>query len=132
MVVGAHKLHGKCTTRQAHTQQAPPSRPYRGEASYTRPDVAYAVGYLCRAMAKPTPELQACAERVLMYLGRTRELGLRFERSDTRLHADDSIWLQCCVIMYCNVLIYTIDTYYMTADAQSIRGGLPKEHGSLS
>ena len=82
-------------------------------------------------MAKPTPELYACAERVLMYLGRTRELGLRFERSDTRLHADDS-WLQCCVIMYCNVLIYTIDTYYMTADAQSIRGGLPKEHGSLS
>ena len=86
MVVGAQMLHGKCTTRQAHTQQAPPSRPYRGEASYTRPDVAYAVGYLCRAMAKPTPELQACAERVLMYLGRTRELGLRFERSDTRLH----------------------------------------------
>ena len=31
MVVGAHKLHSKCTTRQAHAKQAPPSRPHRGE-----------------------------------------------------------------------------------------------------
>ena len=83
----ARQVHHASGTHTA-SPQAPPSRPYRGEASYTRPDVAYAVGYLCRAMAKPTPELQACAERVLMYLGRTRELGLRFERSDTRLHAD--------------------------------------------
>ena len=28
---GAQKRHSKGTTRQAHTQRAPPSRPYRGE-----------------------------------------------------------------------------------------------------
>ena len=48
-------------------------------ATFTRPDVAYAVGMLCRAMAKPTPALMAAAQRVLMYLYRTRELGLRYE-----------------------------------------------------
>ena len=31
----------------------------------TRPDVAFAVGYLCRAMSKPTPELYDDALRVL-------------------------------------------------------------------
>ena len=29
----------------------------------TRPDVAYAVGMLCRSMARPTPELYESAER---------------------------------------------------------------------
>ena len=44
----------------------------------TRPDIAFAVGYLCRAMAKPTPELHDAALRVLEYLYRTREIGLRY------------------------------------------------------
>ena len=48
-------------------------------ATNTRPDVAYPVGMLCRAMGKPTPELYIAAERVLCYLHRTRELGLRSE-----------------------------------------------------
>ena len=44
--------------------------------SNTRPDVAYAVGQLCRVLARPTPELLACAERVLCYLYRTHQIGL--------------------------------------------------------
>ena len=44
----------------------------------TRPDIAFAVGYLCRAMAKPTPELHDAALRVLEYLYRTRDIGLRY------------------------------------------------------
>ena len=44
----------------------------------TRPDVAYAVGMLCRAMGKPTAELHLAALHVLCYLYRTRELGLRY------------------------------------------------------
>ena len=40
----------------------------------TRPDVAFAVGCLCRAMSKPTDELYADAFRVLYYLERTKDL----------------------------------------------------------
>ena len=59
----------------------------------TRPDVAYSVGMLCRAMAKPTPELQAAALRVLGYLYRTRELGLRYEANRLPLAGmTDSDW----------------------------------------
>mmetsp|Transcript_44916 Transcript_44916/g.111832 ORF Transcript_44916/g.111832 Transcript_44916/m.111832 type:complete len:121 (+) Transcript_44916:864-1226(+) len=34
----------------------------------TRPDIAYSVGMLCRAMGKPTPRLYECALQVLYYL----------------------------------------------------------------
>ena len=51
----------------------------------TRPDVAYAVGMLCRAMGKPTPELYLDALRVLYYLHHHREIGLRYEASDLDL-----------------------------------------------
>ena len=44
-------------------------------------------------MARPTPELLEAAQRVLRYLYRTRDLGLRYERSDTPLHGyTDSDW----------------------------------------
>ena len=44
-------------------------------------------------MARPTPELLEAAQRVLRYLYRTRDLGLRYERSDTPLHGySDSDW----------------------------------------
>ena len=43
----------------------------------TRPDVAYAIGMLCRSMARPTPELYEDALRVLYYLHYTADLGLR-------------------------------------------------------
>ena len=62
-------------------------------ATNTRPDVAYSVGMLCRAMAKPTPELMAAAQRVLMYLYRTRELGLRYECDKSDVYGmTDSDW----------------------------------------
>ena len=62
-------------------------------STHTRPDIAFAVGMLCRAMAKPTPALLDDAKRVLMYLGRTRELGLRYTASDRALYGmTDSDW----------------------------------------
>merc|ERR1711965_526373 len=48
---------------------------------------------LCRAMAKPTPELFGAAVRVLEYLHRTRTLGLRYEATTQRLDGySDSDW----------------------------------------
>ena len=62
-------------------------------ATHTRPDVAYAVGLLCRAMARPTPALFTAARRILFYLYRHRSLGIRYEASDQRLHGfTDSDW----------------------------------------
>ena len=62
-------------------------------ATNTRPDVAFAVGMLCRAMSKPTPALYAEAERAMRYLLRTRELGLRYQASRTPAHGySDSDW----------------------------------------
>jgi len=62
-------------------------------ATNTRPDVSFSVGYLCRAMAKPTPELFAAALRVLGYLNRTKHLGLRYQASAKELYGmSDSDW----------------------------------------
>ena len=62
-------------------------------ATNTRPDICYAVGMLCRAMSRPTPELLVAAERVLGYLIRTKHIGLRFEASERPLHGySDSDW----------------------------------------
>ena len=48
---------------------------------------------LCRAMAKPTPALMAAAQRVLMYLYRTRDLGLRYECDKSNAYGmTDSDW----------------------------------------
>eukprot|EP00965_Chrysotila_dentata_P235252 6200642-Pleurochrysis_carterae.AAC.1 len=47
----------------------------------TRPDVAYAVGMLCRAMSCPTESLMLAAQRVLFYLGRHANVGLRYRQS---------------------------------------------------
>eukprot|EP00965_Chrysotila_dentata_P168022 5548461-Pleurochrysis_carterae.AAC.1 len=58
-----------------------------------RPDAAYAVGMLCRAMSCPTDELLAAANRVLMYLSHHRSLGLRFAKSSLPLAGySDSYW----------------------------------------
>ena len=60
----------------------------------TRPDVAFSVGYICRAMSKPTDDLYADALlRVLRYLERTEDLGLTYEGDDLALHGmTDSDW----------------------------------------
>eukprot|EP00966_Prymnesium_polylepis_P264788 6116869-Prymnesium_polylepis.1 len=44
----------------------------------THPDVTFAVGMLCRAMGKPTPELYLQALRVLYYLHHHQHVGLRY------------------------------------------------------
>jgi len=59
----------------------------------TRPDIAYSVGMLCRAMSKPTPQLMEDAMRVLGYLYRTRSIGLRFKSDGKAVRGmSDSDW----------------------------------------
>jgi hypothetical protein len=59
----------------------------------TRPDVAYAVGMLCRSMARPTPELHEDALRVLYYLHYTADLGLRYQADNRDVGGmSDSDW----------------------------------------
>ena len=54
-------------------------------ATNTRPDIAYAVGMLCRAMARPSPDLMDAALRVVAYLHHHRHIGLRYDCSDSPL-----------------------------------------------
>ena len=62
-------------------------------ATNTRPDIAYAVGMLCRAMGKPSTELFEAAERVLGYLYRHKDVGLRYERDQRPLSGmSDADW----------------------------------------
>ena len=59
----------------------------------TRPDVAFSVGLLCRAMGRPTPELYEAALRVLFYLHHHRHVGLRYEADKVDLAGQsDSDW----------------------------------------
>lgn len=48
-------------------------------ATATRPDIAYAVGLLARAMTYPTQDLWQSAVRVLVYLARNEDRGLSFK-----------------------------------------------------
>ena len=63
-------------------------------ATHTRPDIALAVGLLCRALTRPTPALYSAAQRVVWYLHRHRHVGLRYESSSAaRLSGySDSDW----------------------------------------
>ena len=62
-------------------------------ATNTRPDIAYSLGLLCRAMSCPTPELLQAAQRVLLYLHHTRDLGLRYSASPRPIYGmSDSDW----------------------------------------
>ena len=59
----------------------------------TRPDVAFAVGMLCRAMGKPTPLLYHQALRVLYYLHHHQHVGLRYGASEFEMSGmSDSDW----------------------------------------
>ena len=77
----------------------------------TRPDIAYAVSYLGRAMSRPSPALQEAALHVIHYLHRHRDLGLRFVRDGGRLYGmSDSDWAvkhstSGHVFMYCQAAI---------------------------
>ena len=62
-------------------------------ATQMRPDVAYAVGMCCRCMSRPTDAMYKCAQRVLYYLSKTRELGLRYRANEVKLHGmSDADW----------------------------------------
>ena len=62
-------------------------------AMNTRPDIAYAVGLLCRAMSKPSEELFTAALRILSYLHRHRNIGLCYEASNAPVSGmTDSDW----------------------------------------
>ena len=54
-------------------------------ATNTRPDITYAVNMLCRAMARPSPELFSAGLRVVSYLYRHRHVGLRYESGPSTL-----------------------------------------------
>ena len=62
-------------------------------STQTRPDIAFSVGYLCRAMGKPTQECYQDALRVLMYLDRHNTVGLRYCACETPAYGmSDSDW----------------------------------------
>ena len=48
-------------------------------APCARPDVNQAVSLLARALTFPTPELMRCAERALLYMAHTSELGMTID-----------------------------------------------------
>ena len=52
-------------------------------ATHTRPDIAFAVGMLSRAMHCPDQSLYDAALRVLYYLARHRDVGLRYGPADS-------------------------------------------------
>ena len=59
----------------------------------TRPDVAYAVGMLCRAMGKPSNDLFDAGLRVLAYLHHHKRIGLRYEDDQKSLSGmSDASW----------------------------------------
>lgn len=59
----------------------------------TRPDVAYSVGMLCRAMGKPTVPLLDAAYRVLYYLYHHGQVGLHYSASELDLSGmSDADW----------------------------------------
>ena len=62
-------------------------------ATNTRPDIAYAVGMLCRAMGKPSACLFDAGIRVLSYLHHHKSVGLRYENDQMRLSGmSDADW----------------------------------------
>ena len=77
-----------------HTKGLPPPHPELikpfqemvGAVMYlcnsTRPDLAYPVHQLCRAMSRPTPELLTELEFVFYYLSKNPDIGLTFEKGD--------------------------------------------------
>uniref|UniRef100_A0A2N9HQR7 Reverse transcriptase Ty1/copia-type domain-containing protein n=1 Tax=Fagus sylvatica TaxID=28930 RepID=A0A2N9HQR7_FAGSY len=62
-------------------------------ATFTRPDITYAVNQVCQYMHKPTATHLATAKRILRYLQGTLHLGIRFQSgSPTLIAFTDSDW----------------------------------------
>ena len=62
-------------------------------ATNTRPDIAYSVSMLCRAMARPTPALFDAGLRIICYLFRHRHIGLFYESGKSTLSGmSDADW----------------------------------------
>ena len=61
-------------------------------ATSTRPDIAFAVQYLCRCLQRPTPALIAETDHIFAYLARHPSAGLTFSHAASRLqgHTDAS------------------------------------------
>lgn len=59
-------------------------------AVITRPDIAFAVSRLARFNSNPGPAHHLAADRVLQYLGRTRQYALRFGGADNLEIASDA------------------------------------------
>jgi hypothetical protein len=53
---------------------------------HTRPDVAFAVGYMSRFMERPTAEHQSAIKRILRYIAGTIDYGLHFGRHSGAAH----------------------------------------------
>mmetsp|Transcript_62060 Transcript_62060/g.128458 ORF Transcript_62060/g.128458 Transcript_62060/m.128458 type:complete len:483 (-) Transcript_62060:314-1762(-) len=51
-------------------------------ACFTRPDIAYAVNQCAKHMSNPGPTHVNAAKRILKYLAGTKELGLKYSRTD--------------------------------------------------
>ena len=59
----------------------------------TRPDIAYAVGVLCRFTSRPSMEHWHAIERVMRYLKRTMNLGLHYNKHPAVLEGfSDADW----------------------------------------
>ena len=54
-------------------------------ATSTRPDIAFAVQYLCRCLQRPSPALMRECHHVLEYLARHPSAGLTYVKGDRRL-----------------------------------------------
>ena len=62
-------------------------------ATSTRPDIAFAVHYLCKCLQRPTPALIGETDRILSYLARHPSAGLTYTPEPSRLHAHaDASW----------------------------------------
>ena len=62
-------------------------------ATSTRPDIAFAVQYLCRCLQRPTPALIRETDHIFAYLARHPSCGLTYTRPAERLHGyADASW----------------------------------------
>ena len=62
-------------------------------ATSTRPDIAFAVHYLCKCMQRPTPALISETDHVLSYLARHTSAGLTYSPGEHRLDGySDASW----------------------------------------